>query len=142
MAIERASFSHPWERRLFEAELVFPRALCLASLGQGGALTGYLIMWLVVDEAQVQNLAVAPAFRGQGVGGLLLDGGLALAHRGGATWASLEVRPSNAAARRLYASRGFREVGRRPGYYQPEGEDALLLNADLCRPAGLDGENP
>ena len=137
MAIERACFSHPWERRIFEAEVVFPQALCLAALAlPGRQVVGYLILWLVVDEAQIQNVAVDPAARGRGVARALLLTALGEARRRGATWASLEVRPSNLAARRLYASLGFVEVGRRRGYYQPEGEDALLLNADL---AGLDG---
>lgn len=142
MAIERACFSHPWERRLFEAEVVFPQALCLAALTLPGRLVaGYLILWLVVDEAQIQNIAVHPGLRGRGVGRVLLARGLGECRRRGATWASLEVRPSNLAARRLYASLGFKEVGRRPGYYQPEGEDALLLNADLALAQGLGGEN-
>lgn len=132
MAIESASFPRPWERRLFEAELVFPRALCLAALLKpGDVLVGYLIMWVVMDEAQIQNIAVHPAFRGRGVGHQLLSSGLAQARRRGATWASLEVRPSNLSARKLYASLGFIDVGRRPRYYMPEGEDALLLNCDL-----------
>lgn len=132
MATEQASFSQPWRRQLFEAELVYPRALCLGALLYPGELVaGYLIMWVVVDEAQIQNIAVNPALRGHGVGKALLAQGLKLAKARGATWASLEVRPSNLAARRLYASLGFIEVGRRPGYYQPEGEDALLLNCDL-----------
>jgi len=143
MAIERLSFSRPWERRLFEAEVVFPQALCLGALVlPSQILAGYLIMWLVVDEAQIQNMAVHPSFRGLGLGKLLLRQGLLQARRRGATWASLEVRPSNTAARRLYASLGFEEVGRRPGYYQPEGEDALLLNADLTVLEDKAGEIP
>ena len=132
IAIEQASFSQPWRRQLFEAEIVFPKALCLAALlSPGHILVGYLIMWVVVDEAQIQNIAVHPAFRGLGVGRSLLERGLGQARERGATWASLEVRPSNLAARRLYASLGFVEQGRRPRYYQPEGEDALLLNLRL-----------
>jgi [ribosomal protein S18]-alanine N-acetyltransferase len=142
MAIEHAAFSHPWERRIFEAEVVFPRALCLAAEALPGRhLAGYLIMWLVVDEAQIQNIAVHPGLRGLGVGKTLLRQGLLQARQRGATWASLEVRPSNTSARRLYASLGFAEMGRRPGYYQPEGEDALLLNADLAWVNGQVGEN-
>lgn len=143
MAIERACFSQPWERRLFEAEVVFPQALCLAALALPEMrLAGYLIMWVVVDEAQIQNIAVHPDLRGRGVGRVLLRQGLKEASRRGATWASLEVRPSNLAARRLYASLGFEEMGRRRGYYQPEGEDALLLNAELAWLNELDGKNP
>ena len=132
MAIEALSFAQPWQRAIFEAEVVFPRAVCLAALlGPYLALAGYLILWLVVDEAQIQNVAVDPAARGRGVARALLLTALGEARRRGATWASLEVRPSNQASRRLYAGLGFAEVGRRRGYYQPENEDALLLNASL-----------
>ena len=143
LEIERQCFSRPWERRLFEAEVVFPQALCLAALTLPGMrLAGYLILWLVVDEAQIQNIAVHPGYRGLGVSRLLLRQGLQEARRRGATWASLEVRPSNLAARRLYASLGFEEMGRRSAYYQPDGEDALLLNADLAWLDRHEGEIP
>ncbi|MFH1059845.1 MAG: ribosomal protein S18-alanine N-acetyltransferase [Pseudomonadota bacterium] len=132
LAIENQSFSNPWPRVLFAGELQYPRALCLGAFSlPSQRLLGYIILWLVVDEAQIQNLAVDPSARGRGVARALLGAALAEVKRRGATWASLEVRPSNAAARRLYAGQGFVQVGRRPCYYQPEGEDALLLNADL-----------
>lgn len=137
LAIEQASFSQPWRRQLFEAEIVYPKALCLAAVfSPGEVLAGYLVLWVVLDEAQIQNIAVNPGLRGLGVGRALLVRGLELAQSRGATWASLEVRPSNLPARRLYASLGFVEQGRRPRYYQPEGEDALLLNCRLtvCPP--------
>lgn len=132
LAIENQSFSNPWPRALFVGELRYPRALCLGAFSlPSQRLMGYVILWLVVDEAQIQNVAVDPAARGRGVARALLLTALGEARRRGATWASLEVRPSNQAARRLYAGLGFAEVGRRRGYYQPENEDALLLNASL-----------
>jgi ribosomal-protein-alanine N-acetyltransferase len=138
MAIEKVSFAKPWQRSLFEAELVHRHALVLAALTlPAETLAAYLCLWLVLDEAQVQNLAVHPAFRERGVGRYLLVRGLDEARRRGARLATLEVRPSNLAARRLYASLGFTQVGRRPGYYQIEGEDALLLDCDLTTAAFL-----
>lgn len=130
--IERASFSRPWAKILFQAELINPQALPLAAVSlPSGRVAGYLILWLAADEVQVQNLAVDPARRGQGVGRMLLSHGLKQAYARGARTAQLEVRPSNLAARRLYASLGFVEQGRRKGYYQPEDEDAILLGARL-----------
>ena len=138
MAIEENSFANPWQKRLFEAELRHKHALLLSALSlPGETLAAYLCLWLVTDEVQVQNLAVHPAFRNRGVGRYLLVRGLYEARRRGARLATLEVRPSNLAARRLYASLGFFEVGRRPGYYQAEGEDALLLDCDLGRASFL-----
>jgi ribosomal-protein-alanine N-acetyltransferase len=130
--IEQTSFSQPWRRRLFEAELIYSRALCLgAFIHPDELLAGYLIMWVVVDEVQIQNIAVHSGLRGRGVGMTFMAEGLRLARARGGIWASLEVRPGNLAARRLYTSLGFTEVGRRPHYYQPEGEDAILMNRDL-----------
>jgi ribosomal-protein-alanine N-acetyltransferase len=68
--------------------------------------------------------------RGQGVGGRLLDATIGELERRGATSTFLEVRESNAAARALYASRGFDSVGRRRNYYRRPVEDALVLRRD------------
>lgn len=79
-------------------------------------------------DAEILTLGVSSSARGQGIGGALLDELLTIAWEGGAGQVFLEVRTgdSGAAARRLYLSRGFEEVGRRPGYYH--GEDALIMN--------------
>jgi ribosomal-protein-alanine N-acetyltransferase len=77
------------------------------------------------------NVAVAPASRGQGIGRTLLDAVLAAIVRAGTRRVFLEVRVSNTAACRLYAGAGFREVGRRRGYYDHPREDALILARDL-----------
>ena len=132
LAIERASFARPWEPALFEAEIRHAQALPLVALSlPAGMVVAYLCLWLMGEEVQVQNLAVHPAFRRRGVGRSLLAQGLREARRRGARLATLEVRPSNLAARRLYASLGFLETGRRPGYYHTEGEDALILHCRL-----------
>ncbi len=87
--------------------------------------------WSVAaDEAELLRIAVAPAWRGQSLGRTLLqacEAGLAAA---GARDLHLEVRVSNAAARRLYAACGWREVGHRKHYYR-DGEDAALYGKRL-----------
>jgi ribosomal-protein-alanine N-acetyltransferase len=85
------------------------------------------VAWFVTDEGEIANLAVDPARWGGGVGKILLDAALAEGARRGAESVYLEVRESNARARRLYASRGFEEVGRRKGYYRRPAEDAIVL---------------
>jgi ribosomal-protein-alanine N-acetyltransferase len=138
MAIEEASFANPWQRMLFEAELKHANGLLLAALTlPAETLVAYLCLWQAANDVQVQNLAVHPPFRDRGVGRYLLVRGLEEARRRGAKTATLEVRPSNLAARRLYASLGFFEVGRSPGYYQTEGEDALILDCDLSKASFL-----
>ena len=129
--IERVSFSDPpWSRRSFASLLDDPRVrfsvACLPG-GVGPAVVGYVVIWLVADEAELANLAVAPDRRRQGIGQYLLDAAMAEAVAGGAASLYLEVRESNVAARALYGGRGFVSVGRRPSYYRNPAEDALLL---------------
>jgi ribosomal-protein-alanine N-acetyltransferase len=75
---------------------------------------------------------VATDARRSGIGALLLDGAIAAVRRSDVDTLYLEVRDSNAAARALYASRGFVEVGRRREYYRKPKEDALVLRLDLA----------
>jgi ribosomal-protein-alanine N-acetyltransferase len=139
LQIERVSFRTPWSREAFLHELERNRVAGLwVARGErpgraaGAApVVGYLCLWVVADEVHVTNLAVDPAWRGQGIGRLLLGTLLAHYRAQGARRAFLEVRPANVEARRLYQALGFREVGRRRGYYVDTGEDALLLEARL-----------
>jgi ribosomal-protein-alanine N-acetyltransferase len=84
------------------------------------------------EEGEIADLAVAPAARRLGVGGLLLDRVVAEAMESGVRALYLEVRESNSAARALYHSRGFDTVGRRRRYYQRPAEDALVLRRDMA----------
>ena len=87
-------------------------------------------MWLVVDEGQIANVAVAPAWRKQGIGRLLMERMIAKCIALGGVRLCLEVRLSNQPARRLYANLGFQEVGLRkkllyptPGGRHPDGPE-------------------
>jgi ribosomal-protein-alanine acetyltransferase len=143
VAIERLSFTDPpWSRASFTALVDSPRAFftvaCVVPTDTVATVVGYVVAWLVADEAEVANLAVAPEWRGRGVGAALLDAALNEARNGGAHVAHLEVRDSNVAARALYGSRGFMPVGRRRRYYQAPVEDAVLLRCDLRRRDGAE----
>jgi ribosomal-protein-alanine N-acetyltransferase len=98
----------------------------------GGEVRGYIVAWFVLDEGEIGNLAVADEARRNGVGARLLDGAIAAVRTAGVDALYLEVRDSNAAARALYASRGFVEVGRRRDYYRRPKEDALVLRLELA----------
>ena len=127
-AIERLSFSDPWSPHAFREVLASPRAYFVgARKGVGGPLLGYVVAWFVADEGEIANLAVTPAARGRGIGARLLDAALAEGRARGAVAIFLEVRDSNHAARQLYESRGFEEVGRRRQYYRRPTEDAIVL---------------
>ncbi len=123
---EAACFTTPWSRATFEALLDRP-TVAFRVLEIEGRTVGHGVLWWVGPEAEVANVAVHPELRGQGHGGRILDGLLAEAGIRGVDRVFLEVRESNASARKLYARRGFVSVGRRPGYYRKPTEDALVM---------------
>jgi ribosomal-protein-alanine N-acetyltransferase len=131
-ALEAVAFGDPWSAESFASLVHNPAVLFLVATATGDAtLAGYLVAWFAADQAEIANLAVAPAQRGRGVGARLLDGALAEGERRGTVACFLEVRASNVAAQRLYASRAFAAVGRRPRYYRNPTEDALVLRCEM-----------
>ena len=126
--IERASFADPWSTAEFASVLNAGQAIFLvAEVGEKNGIIGYVIAMAVLDQAEILNVAVAPDQRGAGLGGGMLDAALLEVERRGAESVFLEVRVSNAAARALYASRGFVEISRRKNYYRTPVEDALVM---------------
>lgn len=125
-AIEAASFPIPWSRQAFWEEASNEQACYLLAIVDG-EIIGYAGAWLVLDEAQLMNIAVAPRWRGRGVGRGLLTELVARMKARGAVRMTLEVRPSNAPALALYGALGFEDYGRRPGYYRDNGEDAVIM---------------
>ncbi|HVZ48837.1 MAG TPA: ribosomal protein S18-alanine N-acetyltransferase [Gemmatimonadaceae bacterium] len=126
-AIEVASFATPWSRASFRDVMMSDAARLVVATDATGAVVGFAVVVAAADEAELANLAVAPAARRSGVARNLVEHVLAAAEAGGARDVFLEVRESNAAARALYAAFGFAEVGRRRAYYQAPDEDALVL---------------
>jgi ribosomal-protein-alanine N-acetyltransferase len=132
-ALHAASFRHGWsdgefERMLAERSIVAHRATA------GRALHGFILSRLAGGEAEILSVAVAAARQGKGLGRALLDLHLRRLAGLGARTVFLEVDEDNAPARKLYARAGFREVGRRPGYYSQGREraaTALVLRRDL-----------
>jgi ribosomal-protein-alanine N-acetyltransferase len=131
-AIERVVFSDPWSASSFRVLFGNPVVhFAVAEDPVGGRIVGYVVAWVVADEAEIANLAVAADARGAGVGARLLDDALQAAARRRCHVVFLEVRESNAAAQALYASRGFEIAGRRAKYYRRPVEDALILRRQL-----------
>jgi ribosomal-protein-alanine N-acetyltransferase len=93
-------------------------------------IVAYCAVWIIFDELHINTLAVHPRWRRQGVASQLLTHVLDDAVQKGAEKATLEVRRSNEAARRLYAALGFSEAGVRRNYYASPEEDALILWRD------------
>jgi [ribosomal protein S18]-alanine N-acetyltransferase len=133
--IELASFSSPWPPNAYRSELQTNRLASYLVARIDGEIVAYGGMWLMVDEAHITTFAVHPAWRRQRVGERLLLAFLDLAVARHAREATLEVRLSNIAARRLYEKYGFRPVGLRPRYYSDNGEDALIMTTEPVREA-------
>jgi len=128
LAIEDASFNNPTTREWYEAELQRPEVCYIYVLRTGDCpVAGFCAFWRVADQIHINNLAVRPESRGQGLATHLLAMVMAEAARMGVASATLEVRRSNLPALRLYAKAGFVEAGVRPNYYTQPVEDALVL---------------
>jgi [ribosomal protein S18]-alanine N-acetyltransferase len=134
VAIERQSFSDPWSESSFREALTSPWTFGLVSEGPRG-VAGYLIGRDVAGTGEVLNLAVAPEHRRRGIGGALLEAGLAALRRRRVDEVFLEVRESNRSAQALYRAYGFRPVGQRAAYYRNPKEDALVLRLELAQRA-------
>jgi len=133
--VERASFYNPTTREWYESELERPDVCFVFVLRTAEwRVAGFCAFWRVLDQIHINNLAIRPELRGRGLGRILLRRVLEEAERIGAKHATLEVRRSNVAARRLYEGAGFRLVGVRAGYYTHPIEDALILARDTVRP--------
>lgn len=133
LAIERRLFSNPWDESAFRIFLrdgpSFSRVALIA-----GEPAGYALGWCGRGEAELMNLAVDSRRQGLGIGSLLIAWALAECARRRADEMFLEVRASNERARHLYELHGFRQCGRRRGYYSNPSEDALILRASLRSP--------
>jgi ribosomal-protein-alanine N-acetyltransferase len=128
--IERASFTTPWPPQAYRQELESNRLAAYLVGLIGGEVVAYGGIWLMVDEAHVTTFAVHPRYRRRRIGERLLLSLLDLSVDRHAREATLEVRLSNLAARRLYEKYGFRPVGIRPRYYSDNGEDALIMTTE------------
>ncbi len=137
--IERASFSAPWPPQAYRQELETNRLAHYLVAQMGDEIVAYGGIWLMVDEAHVTTFAVHPRYRRRRIGERLLLALLDVARDRHAREATLEVRLSNLAARRLYEKYGFRPVGIRPHYYSDNQEDALIMTTEpLVEPAMRD----
>src|SRR5215217_5926907 len=131
LSVEAESFTNPWTREMYSWELQ-NRSVCHIYVVRTPecAVAGFCAFWLVFDEIHINNVAVRPQFRGQGIGTALLHHILGEAKQLGAKRATLEVRASNDAARRLYERLGFYVAATRRNYYTNPVEDALILWRD------------
>ena len=128
-ALEKICFSDPWSRKTLEDIVASESGVNLAAVDPAGLVLGYISLCRVLDEGYINNVAVRPEARRQGVATALLQ---ELRRQGGElAFITLEVRESNQGARTLYDGLGYREVGRRRGYYFHPKEDAIIMTLEL-----------
>lgn len=130
-ALEAECFSAPWSEASVRSELDNPLSLWLVAEDKSGTLAGYIGSQTVLGESDMMNLAVAAAYRRQGVGRQLVEALCEALTQAGSERLTLEVRASNEAAKALYRQLGFKQIGRRPRYYSRPTEDAELYRKEL-----------
>ncbi|WP_460837634.1 ribosomal protein S18-alanine N-acetyltransferase [Noviherbaspirillum agri] len=129
MNIENSVYPHPWTRGNF-LDSLYSGYQAWTVRETSGALAGYFLLMLAVDEAHLLNISVRRDLHGHGVGRLQLDRIVAIAKENGMSSVLLEVRPSNIRALAVYQRYGFMQIGVRKGYYPAVGntrEDAIVM---------------
>ena len=134
-AIELACFgADAWSAAAIEAEFQAPtRRMFVAEDEAGdeaGDIIGFAGLMTVAQIADVQRIAVLPAFRRGGVGAGLLTRLIEQAGAASCERLMLEVASDNTAALTMYATHGFVQISARRAYY-PDGRDALSLSRTL-----------
>jgi ribosomal-protein-alanine N-acetyltransferase len=133
LALEEELFApDTWTAAMYRDELSRSDTRVYLVAEDGDALVGYAGLIAYDDEAHVSTIAVAGSRQGEGIGSQLLDALLEEADRRSPV-VILEVRADNELAQGLYRRRGFTEIGRRRGYYQPSGADAVVMRRELVR---------
>jgi [ribosomal protein S18]-alanine N-acetyltransferase len=131
LEIEHSCFETPWTRSAFEMEIKQNKLAVYFVAVIEEKVVGYGGMWLIMDEAHITNIAVHPKYRGQKIGTKIMETIIQEAKNRRLLRMTLEVRNSNTVAQNLYRQLGFLPCGIRPGYYQDNGEDALIMWKNL-----------
>ena len=130
-AIEKECFGREgWSERSVAGELTNALALWLVA-EENGTVAGYVGSQTVCGETDMMNVAVTADFRRRGIGEMLVNALVEELKALESHSLTLEVRASNTPAQALYEKLGFKEVGRRPKYYQNPREDALILRKEF-----------
>ena len=130
-AIELATFPTPWTLDSFHYEMRENQYAHYLVAEDEKGIIGFCGMWLVIDAAQITNVAVVERMRGQKIGEALMKEAMRVAREANMDVMSLEVRVTNVVAQNLYRKLGFQDGGIRKGYYTDNGEDALVMWVNL-----------
>lgn len=134
-SLHASTFRMPWDAAEFERLLSVRLSRGLAATdGPQGRVVGFILLSGVSPEIEILSIAVEPSRQGQGIARKLLERAFGQLAAEGFQTVFLEVEQGNTAALRLYARTGFREIGRRPGYYRTasgEPAAALVMRRDI-----------
>ena len=136
-ALELVCFSTPWSRDSLLYELTENPMATYVVAELEGKVVGYVGVWSIVDEGHITNVAVSPSYRKRNIGSLLIYHMLKATMQAGLVRHTLEVRASNEAALALYRKYGFEAAGIRKGYYEDNGEDAIIMWRDSENQTGI-----
>ena len=129
--VENACFSIPWSIDAIKHEICENKlADFMIACDEENNIVGYIGIWTLLDECQINKIAVIPEKRKNGIGKAILNHVLEFTRDIGVKNWYLEVRESNKAAQALYRSAGFSSVGTRKNYYINPVEDAVLMNLE------------
>ncbi len=123
--IEQDSFKEPWSKKAYEKEIINPLATYLV-ITSDDEVVAYGGFWKVLDEGDINNIAVKKEYRNMGFGKMLMNALIEEAKKQQIKAMTLEVRVTNESAIALYKKLGFKEAGIRKKYY-PDNEDALIM---------------
>ncbi len=126
--LDALCFEKAWNEEAFRGDLLGPRdAVYEGAFNSAGQMIGFAGAVSVMDEAEINRVAVHPLYRARGIGGTCLDRVLKKLEDNGVANVFLEVREANRSAITLYKNNGFRVISKRKNYYQDTGENALIM---------------
>jgi len=128
--IEKIVFPSPWSKASIEAELSdnnLANYLVLVKDNEEETVMAYCGVWKILDEGHITNVAVHPVYQGHHYGRFLMAAMINWCKDNEINHMTLEVRPSNEKAIKMYSHFGFTEAGRRKAYYEDNGEDAIIM---------------
>ena len=124
------TFAMPWSKEALSYDILENDDAFVIVAEYEGEFAGYADIWTVLDEADLNSIAVRVDFRRKGIGDAIMLAMTEMLSANGVATINLEVRVSNMPAIKLYKKCGFNECGVRPGYYLDNGEDALIMKRE------------
>lgn len=125
--IEKECFNIPWTFDALSYDMLDNHMAVYFVAETDGKVVGYIGIWRILDECHINNVAVKPQYRRNHIGSALIERLLDYCKIENLNSQTLEVRQSNVPAIGLYSKFGFTSAGIRKGYYEDNGENAVIM---------------